>query len=103
MAKDVLGVDTYDPSGNEIPMADTGDVYQIYGASHQNGDAYVLHVGDIDVVSLGVVGRRCCRGSASPVTDLWQFRRVRRFGRSHVLFVFEFFSRMDLEDVQRAG
>ena len=49
------GVDTYDPSGNEDPDGPTpGDVYLIYGASHQNGDAYVLHVGDIDVVSLGV-------------------------------------------------
>jgi len=49
------GVDTYDPSGNEDPDGPTpGDVYLIYGASHQNGDTYVLHVGDIDVVSLGV-------------------------------------------------
>ena len=49
------GVDTYDPSGNEDPDGPTpGDVYLIYGASHQAGDEYVLHVGDIDVVSLGV-------------------------------------------------
>ena len=49
------GVDTYDPSGNEDPDGPTpGDVYLIYGASHQNGDTYILHVGDIDVVSLGV-------------------------------------------------
>ncbi|MFZ9055470.1 MAG: hypothetical protein ACO2ZL_06650 [Flavobacteriales bacterium] len=49
------GVDTYDPSGNEDPDGPTpGDVYQIYGASHQNGDAFVLHVGDIDVLSLDV-------------------------------------------------
>jgi hypothetical protein len=48
-------VDTYDPSGNEDPDGPTpGDVYLIYGASHQKGDMYVLHVGDIDVVSLGV-------------------------------------------------
>jgi len=49
------GVDTYDPSGNEDPDGPTpGDVYQVYGASHQNGDTFVLHVGDIDVLSLGV-------------------------------------------------
>ena len=49
------GVDTYDPSGNEDPDGPTpGDVYLVYGASHQNGDTYILHVGDIDVVSLGV-------------------------------------------------
>lgn len=48
------GIDTYDPSGNEDPDGPTpGDVYQIYGASQQQGDVYVLHVGDIDVVSLG--------------------------------------------------
>ena len=49
------GIDTYDPSGNEDPDGPTpGDVYLIYGASHQAGDAHVCHVGDIDVVSLGV-------------------------------------------------
>lgn len=57
------GVDTDDPSGNEDPDGPTpGDVYLIYGASHQAGDAYVLHVGDIDVVSLGV---------ASTVSQPW--------------------------------
>jgi hypothetical protein len=50
------GVDTFDPSGNEDPDGPTpGDVYLIYGASHQNGDAYVLHVGDIDVVALSAI------------------------------------------------
>ena len=66
------GVDTYDPSGNEDPDGPTpGDVYQIYGASHQNGDAYVLHVGDIDVVSLGVVEQAVLPWLVypSPVTD----------------------------------
>ncbi len=49
------GIDTDDPGGNEDEDGPTpGDVYQVYGASHQNGDAYVLHVGDIDVLSLGV-------------------------------------------------
>ena len=49
------GIDTYDPSGNEDPDGPTpGDVYQVFGASHQNGSEYVVHVGDIDVVSLGV-------------------------------------------------
>lgn len=48
------GIDTYDPSNNEDPDGPTpGDVYLIYGASHQAGDEYVLHVGDIDVVTLG--------------------------------------------------
>ena len=66
------GVDTYDPSGNEDPDGPTpGDVYQIYGASHQNGDAYVLHVGDIDVVSLGVLEQSVSPWSVypNPVTD----------------------------------
>ena len=66
------GVDTYNPSGNEDPDGPTpGDVHQIYGASHQNGDAYVLHVGDIDVVSLGVVEQAVLPWSVypSPVAD----------------------------------
>jgi hypothetical protein len=50
------GVDTFDPSGNEDPDGPTpGDVYLIYGASHQMAEEYVLHVGDIDVVALSTV------------------------------------------------
>ena len=67
------GVDTFDPSGNEDPDGPTpGDVYMIYGASHQNGDAYVLHVGDIDVVSLGVSEQPASLWSAypNPVADV---------------------------------
>ena len=67
------GVDTYDPSGNEDPDGPTpGDVYLIYGASHQNGDTYVLHVGDIDVVSLGVSEQPVSLWSAypNPVADV---------------------------------
>jgi len=67
------GVDTFDPSGNEDPNGPTpGDVYLIYGASHQNGDAYVLHVGDIDVVSLGVSERPMSPWSTypNPVEDV---------------------------------
>jgi hypothetical protein len=67
------GVDTDDPSGNEDPDGPTpGDVYLIYGASHQNGDAYVLHVGDIDVVSLGLSEHLTSQWSSypNPVTDV---------------------------------
>jgi len=67
------GVDTYDPSGNEDPDGPTpGDVYLIYGASHQNGDAFVLHVGDIDVVSLGLSEEPTSQWSSypNPVTDV---------------------------------
>jgi hypothetical protein len=67
------GVDTYDPSGNEDPDGPTpGDVYLIYGASHQAGDEYVLHVGDIDVVSLGVADQanRGWRAYPNPATDV---------------------------------
>lgn len=49
------GIDSYDPSNNEDPDGPTpGDVYQVYGALHQSADGYVLHVGDIDVLSLSV-------------------------------------------------
>lgn len=49
------GIDTDDPGNNEDPDGPTpGDVYQIYGAMHQIGEDYVLHVGDIDVLSLSV-------------------------------------------------
>ena len=67
------GVDTYDPSGNEDPDGPTpGDVYLIYGAALQNGDTYVLHVGDIDVVSLGVSEQPVSLWSAypNPVADV---------------------------------
>ena len=47
------GIDTDDPSNNEDPDGPTpGDVYQVYGAMHQLGETYVLHVGDIDVLAL---------------------------------------------------
>lgn len=62
------GVDTYDPSNNEDPDGPTpGDVYLIYGASHQAGDEYVLHVGDIDVVSLGVAEQVGSQWSLYPI------------------------------------
>ena len=67
------GVDTYDPSGNEDPDGPTpGDVYSIYGASHQTGDEYVLHVGDIDVVTLGMEEEAASSWSVypNPVTDV---------------------------------
>jgi hypothetical protein len=49
------GIDADDPANNEDPDGPTpGDVYQIYGAMHQIGDEYVLHVGDIDVLSLSL-------------------------------------------------
>ncbi len=61
------GVDTDDPAGNEDPDGPTpGDVYQVYGASHQNGDAYVLHVGDIDVLSLGVAQLESAEWTLAP-------------------------------------
>ena len=52
-------------------FGDTWYLQDDYGASHQNGDAYVLHVGDIDVVSLGVVEQAVLPWSVypSPVTD----------------------------------
>lgn len=67
------GIDTYDPSGNEDPDGPTpGDVYLIYGASHQAGDEYVLHVGDIDVVSLGVADQssKAWRIQPNPTADV---------------------------------
>jgi hypothetical protein len=49
------GIDADDPANNEDPDGPSpGDVYQIYGAMHQIGDEYVLHVGDIDVLSLSL-------------------------------------------------
>lgn len=52
----VLGVDTDDPSGNEDADGPTpGDVYRVYGALRQIGEAYVIDLGDIDTLSL-VVG-----------------------------------------------
>ena len=58
------------PSGNEDPDGPTpGDVYQIYGASHQNGDAYVLHVGDIDGIARGFGAIGVPVFCLNPVTD----------------------------------
>jgi len=71
------GVDTFDPSGNEDPDGPTpGDVYQIYGASHQNGDAYVLHVGDIDVVALSAIDEHEVQWTIfpNPVGDELRFK-----------------------------
>jgi hypothetical protein len=49
------GLDTYNPSDNDDEDGPSpGDVYQIYGSMHQAGDEYVLHVGDIDVLSLSL-------------------------------------------------
>ena len=71
------GVDTYDPSGNEDPDGPTpGDVYLIYGASHQAGDEYVLHVGDIDLVALSAVDEHEFEWSVfpNPVGDRMRFQ-----------------------------
>ena len=49
------GLDTDDPSNNEDPDGPTpGDVYKVYGSLHQMGESHVLHMGDIDVLSLDV-------------------------------------------------
>ena len=51
----LIGVDTYDPSGNEDPDGPTvGDVYHVYGALRQIGEAYILDCGDIDTIALVV-------------------------------------------------
>ena len=50
-----VGVDLDDPMGNEDPDGPSpGDVYQITGASLESNGLHVMHVGDIDVISLGI-------------------------------------------------
>lgn len=71
------GVDVDDPGGNEDPDGPTtGDVYQVYGAMHQMGEIYVLHVGDIDVLSLAIdeTGTSLPMPYPNPATDVLQMR-----------------------------
>ncbi|MGB1075383.1 MAG: hypothetical protein ACPGYK_04280 [Flavobacteriales bacterium] len=48
-----IGIDVDDPMGNEDPDGPSpGDVYQITGASLESNGNHMIHVGDIDVISL---------------------------------------------------
>jgi hypothetical protein len=50
-----VGVDTSDVLGNEDPDGPSpGDVYKIYGTSLDVDGVYVIHISDIDVISLSV-------------------------------------------------
>jgi hypothetical protein len=96
------GVDTFDPSGNEDPDGPTpGDVYLIYGASHQAGDEYVLHVGDIDVVTLSAVDEYEVEWAVfpNPVGDMMRFKVLNGNGEGAGVFIriFNLMGRMVLE------
>ena len=96
------GVDTFDPSGNEDPDGPTpGDVYLIYGASHQAGDEYVLHVGEIDVVTLSAVDEYEVEWAVypNPVGDMMRFKVLNghREGAGVFIRIFNLAGRMVLE------
>lgn len=96
------GVDNYDPSGNEDPDGPSpGDVYLIYGASHQAGDEYVLHVGDIDVVTLSEVAEYKVEWAVfpNPVGDMMHFKVSNRseVGMDVFIRIFNLMGRMVLE------
>lgn len=96
------GVDTFDPSGNEDPDGPSpGDVYLIYGASHQVGDEYVLHVGDIDVVNLSAADEYKVEWAVfpNPVRDMMHFKVSHRNGEGMGVFIriFNLMGRMVLE------
>ena len=96
------GVDTFDPSGNEDPDGPSpGDVYLIYGASHQAGDEYVLHVGDIDVVTLSAVDEYEVEWAVfpNPVGDMMRFKVSNGHGGGAGVFIriFNLMGRVVLE------
>ncbi len=68
-----VGVDTDDPTGTEDPDGPTpGDVYKVYGTSLEVDGTYVLHISDIDVISLStenLQGPAALSFSPNPVVD----------------------------------
>jgi hypothetical protein len=76
-------------------------VYLIYGASHQAGDEYVLHVGDIDVVTLSAVDEYEVEWAVfpNPVGDMMRFKVLNGNGEGAGVFIriFNLMGRMVLE------
>jgi hypothetical protein len=68
-----VGVDTDDPTGSEDPDGPTpGDVYKVYGTSLEVDGTYVLHISDIDVISLStdnLDGSLALAFAPNPVVD----------------------------------